>query len=161
MKRTKLSQRHCEKIIQMYQLGNGYSRISRLLKISRYTVRVVIQTWKRRGGFAHLQGADQKIHIYAKTSPANEISMQTEKQVDDIQKLKTVKIEPRTATSLSQCSQTRRERLNKAGQSQSAAPRPAKWRHSCAIAGAVIAVRGKKGWFRMSQNSDLNMSGFF
>lgn len=143
MKRKKLSEQHCDRIIRRYQSGTGYGRISRLLKIPKSTVRTVIQKWKQSGGYAHLQAADHTIQNHAKTPSVKETSKQTEEQVNDDQKSGLVKKDQRTVPSQSQCSPSRLEHLNKAGQAQSAVSRPSKRIHSCDIAGAVIAATGK------------------
>lgn len=137
MKRKKLSEQHCDRIIQKYQSGTGYGRISRLLKIPKSTIRTVIQKWKQSGGYAHLQAADHTIQILAITPSVKETSKQTAEQVNDDQISGLVKKAQRAVLSQSQCSHSRLEHLNKA------ASRPSKRIHGCDIAGAVIAARGK------------------
>lgn len=151
MKTKKLSQLRCNKIIQKYQSGYGYKRISRVLKISKSTVRIVIKKWKEYGGVANLPAADLRRGIYSKAPPVKENSAQTEGHLEE--KLRIVKKEQKTFPLQSQCSLTGNEQFNKAGQKQSATPRSRK--QSCEIAGAVIAARGTKCWFTMGQNSYL------
>lgn len=153
MKTKKLSQLRCNKIIQKYQSGYGYKRISRVLKTSKTTVRAVIKKWKEYGGVAHLLAPDLRRGIYAKALPVKENSAQTEGHLEEIQKLRIVKKEQKTFPIQSQCSLTWNEQFNKAGQKQSATPRSRK--QSCEIAGAVIAARGTKCWFTVGQNSYL------
>lgn len=155
MKTKKLSQLRCNKIIQKYQSGYGYKRISRVLKTSRTTVRAVIKKWKEYGGVANLLAADLRRGIYAKAPPVKENSAQTEGHLEEIQKLRIVKKEQKTFLLQSQCSLTGNEQFNKAGQKQSATPRCRKQMQSCEIAGAVIAARGTKCWFTIGQNSCL------
>lgn len=138
MKRRKLSEKHCDRIIRKYQSGTGYGRISRYMKIPKTTIRTVIQKCKQSGGFAHLQAADNTIHLDTKTPSVKETSKQTEEHVDDDHKWRLVKKEQRTVQS-----RCRLEHLNTVGQVQSAASRPTKRIHSCGIAGAVIAATGR------------------
>lgn len=146
MKRKKLSEQHCDKIVQKYKLGTGYGEISRLLRISKSTVSAVIHKWKHCGGSAHLQAADDTVRVYARTASVTATSIQSEEHVDDDQKLvlgkKKQRIE-RIVPSQSRCGENTLEHLNKGGRVQSA-----KRIHSWEIAGAVIAARGKKGWFQ-------------
>lgn len=153
MKTKKLSQQRCNKIIQKYQSGYGYKRISRVLNTSKTTVRAVIKTWKEYGEVPNLPVADLRRGIYAKAPPVKENSAQTEGHLEEIQTLRIVKKEQKTFPLQSQCSLTGNEQFNKAGQKQSATPHSRK--QCCGIAGAVIAARGTKCWFTMSQNSYL------
>lgn len=151
MRTKKLSQLRCNKIIQKYQSGYGYKRISRVLKTSKTAVRAVIKKWKEYGGVANLPAADLRRGTYAKAVKEN--SAQTEGHLEEIRKLRIVKKEQKTFPLQSQCSLSRNEQFNKAGQEQSATPRSRK--QSCEIAGAVIAARGTKCWFTVGQNSYL------
>lgn len=153
MKTKKLSQQRCNKIIQKYQSGYGYKRISRVLKTSKTTVRAVIKKWKEYGGVANLPAADLRRGIYAKAPPVKENSAQTEGHLEEIQKLRILKKEQKTFPLQSQRSLTGNEQFNKAGQKQSVTSRSRK--QSCEIAGAVIAARGTKCWFTTGQHSYL------
>lgn len=144
MKRKKLSEQHCDKIVQKFKLGTGYGRISRLLRIPKSTVRAVILKWKQRGGFAHTQAANDAVQISARTASVKETRVQSgEERVDGDQKSGLKTKEQRIVPSQCQCGESRHEHLNKGGRVQSA-----KRRRSCELAGTVIADRGKKGWLQ-------------
>lgn len=151
MKRKKLSEQHCDKIIQKYKAGTGYGRISRLLRIPESTVRAVVCKWKRRGGFAHLQAAGDAVNIHAKTASVTETPEQSEERVDG-RESGLGKKEQRIVPSPSRCGESRVEDWNRGGRVHRA-----KRIHSCEIVGAVIAARGKKGCVQKDKNySGLN-----
>lgn len=147
MKRRKLSEQHCNKIVQKYKLGTGYGRISRLLRIPKSTVRDVIQKWKRCGEFARELAADDTVRVCARTPSVSETARQNEERLDNDQKSGLRNKEQRIVPSQSGCGKSSLEHLNKGGRVQSA-----QRIHGCEIAGTVIAARGKKGWFAKDQN---------
>lgn len=135
MKRRKLTEQQCDKVVQKYNVGIGYGRISRLMRIPRSTVRAVIQKWKGCRGSAHQQESG-----HTRTASVSEPAIQSEEQLDGDQKTRLGRREQRIVPSRSRCGERRLEHLSKRGRVHGA-----KRVHRCEIAGTVIAFRGKKG----------------
>lgn len=137
MKTKKHSKQIRIKIIQKYQSGEGYKNISKVLNISRSTVRAIIQKWKAYSSAVNLPRADcyQKLGVNAKKLPVKETTTKSVGTAEEIQRKD-------RNTFHSQSDLTELE-FNKAGQTQTAVSRCGKLTQTCPlILTAVIAANG-------------------
>uniref|UniRef100_A0A8C4F0U9 Euchromatic histone-lysine N-methyltransferase 2 n=1 Tax=Dicentrarchus labrax TaxID=13489 RepID=A0A8C4F0U9_DICLA len=76
-----------DQIIEKYQSGYGYKKISRLLNISRSTVRTVIKKWKEYGTAVNLPraGCRQKLHVCAKKALVVETATESVGTLEEMQ----------------------------------------------------------------------------
>lgn len=95
----------CDKIIEKYQTGEGYKKISKALNISRSSVRAIINKWKEYGTAVNLPRADFRKELGAKKALGRKTTARSVGTLEEIQSWRIVNLQKdeKTAKTVSRC----------------------------------------------------------
>lgn len=142
MKTKKHSKQSRDKIIEKYQSGEGYKRISKALNISRSTVRTIIKKWKEYGTAVNVPRArcPKKIGVCARKTAVRETNTTSVRTLEGPHRWRIENLwkDWKVVRSRSSCSLRELERVSQEEWQQNALLRRAKLVQTK----AVIATKG-------------------
>lgn len=107
MKTKKHSKQIRDNIIEKYQSGEGYTKISKALDISRSSVRTIVKKWKEYGTTVNLPrvGCCQKVGVCAKKALVRETITRSVGTLEEMQswRIKNLWKDGKTRKTISRC----------------------------------------------------------